>query len=179
MKIIKTKEDLYIVNQGHGYIQELLPNNGVATTWDAEKAQKFQKHEAQFLVTALSQLYEQNWEIEKNAREKAKERRKLREKEKRFPAQSKKQDEGFLYFIECVEEKSVKIGFTANLTKRFQSIRNNKLPNNVKLLGYVKGTRKSESILHDMFSRYRSHGEWFHLEEEIIQWIKVFCYETN
>jgi hypothetical protein len=54
----------------------------------------------------------------------------------------------------------IKIGHTANLEKRFRGIRTCS-PIDLQLLAVVAGDGSTESELHILFKKHRSHGEWF------------------
>jgi len=68
---------------------------------------------------------------------------------------------GVVYFIKS--GPLVKIGFTTNLATRMEKIRNGN-PHELTLLGSMPGTDDSELFLHQMFSAYRTTGEWFRIE---------------
>lgn len=65
-----------------------------------------------------------------------------------------------IYFVLAPITNRIKIGHSKNLTERLKSIQAN-CPEELKLLGYIRGNKDMELLLHDIFSEYRLHGEWF------------------
>jgi hypothetical protein len=78
--------------------------------------------------------------------------------------------ERFVYFIQNESNQEIKIGVTSNIEKRMNDIsRVIKAP--VKLLKLIKGNEVTEKELHNKFSQYRIHGEWFAPSKELIKYI--------
>jgi len=71
----------------------------------------------------------------------------------------------YVYFIENVETKRIKIGKSINVISRFSSIKTSN-DCEVKLLGFVEGGHDLEKKLHDRFAASRVRGEWFTEEIE-------------
>jgi hypothetical protein len=64
----------------------------------------------------------------------------------------------------------VKIGFAINVTKRLHFLRV-AMPLEPTLLGTLDGSRLDELALHDKFKHLRARGEWFHMRDDIAEWI--------
>ena len=79
--------------------------------------------------------------------------------------------QGFVYFI--TNNYNIKIGFTKNNPyKRLKQL-NTGSDNKLYLLGYMKGTMKTESELHKKFEgfKFRNSSEWFTPDDSIIDFI--------
>ncbi len=59
----------------------------------------------------------------------------------------------------------VKIGFTKNLRRRLSEYTRH-TGSEIRILGWVEGSRELETDLHLRFADYRQHGEWFALPAE-------------
>ena len=67
---------------------------------------------------------------------------------------------GSVYFVRSPDGTFVKIGFTTlSVAIRFDQIANG-LPG-LRLLGYLPGTRHTETWLHSKFGAFQESGEWF------------------
>ena len=75
----------------------------------------------------------------------------------------------FLYSPMC---NMVKIGVTVNLHDRTKSIQSSCPDPNLKLLFFFKGDLETERKLLERFKDFRSHGEWFHYNSEIENYIQ-------
>lgn len=71
---------------------------------------------------------------------------------------------GYVYFIRSFDR--VKIGFTADLTKRFKQLKTG-ASNPIRILAVVPGTQDTEAYFHSMFADYRVNGEWFRYEGDL------------
>jgi len=76
-----------------------------------------------------------------------------------------------VYFIGCQTTKQVKIGFSANVTKRFNALKSQS-PVPLELLITIPGTKKDEKKLHKRFRKYRTHGEWFEPNKRIMRYLE-------
>lgn len=76
-----------------------------------------------------------------------------------------------VYFIGDKENKVVKIGYTNDIKNRLQVIQTG-YPRKLEVFTTINGDMKLERQLHDKFSKYRLHGEWFELCEEINDYIE-------
>lgn len=72
---------------------------------------------------------------------------------------------GFVYFISNGE--AVKIGYSADPAKRFQSLQTSQ-PGTLVLLGTIAGNRELERELHTRFADRRRVGEWFTADDVLI-----------
>lgn len=77
------------------------------------------------------------------------------------PAAVKKRPRpGFVYFIRFGNQ--IKVGFTTNVEQRMRD-----LPHE-EILGVVPGTLEDEAAWHKMLAEYRTVGEWFRAEPEVL-----------
>jgi hypothetical protein len=67
---------------------------------------------------------------------------------------------GFVYFIEAVEDRYIKIGWAYNPSQRLREFQTAS-PKEYKLLGTIPGSRTLEQKLHKDFEQYHAKGEWF------------------
>lgn len=65
---------------------------------------------------------------------------------------------GFIYAIGNADR--VKIGYSQDPVSRAVKVRSDS-SHNVRLIGAIAGTVSQERELHQLFSAYRVHGEWF------------------
>lgn len=79
--------------------------------------------------------------------------------------------EGFVYFIESSDGRSVKIGHATNVAKRLMALRTG-CPD-FKALGYIQGDRRREMEIHSQLGSYRWHGEWFTNTQEVREFISA------
>ncbi|WP_203648953.1 GIY-YIG nuclease family protein [Secundilactobacillus yichangensis] len=83
----------------------------------------------------------------------------------------RKQDKGYVYFIQA-DEKYFKIGSTVNLKSRFKGMQTSS-PNNLVLRAYFETNdcRSDEDITHEMFKDKLIRGEWYDISlPEICDW---------
>lgn len=78
---------------------------------------------------------------------------------------------GVVYFIQSLEGGLIKIGKAQNLKKRFANIQSMS-PVPLKILAVVAGYHEAEIKLHQRFAHLRSHGEWFHPNKELLDYIR-------
>lgn len=76
---------------------------------------------------------------------------------------------GHVYFIRAAD--AIKIGFSIDPPGRLASLQTSN-PEDLHLMGAVRGTTADERELHVMFCHLRLRGEWFRAEEELIDHIK-------
>jgi len=75
---------------------------------------------------------------------------------------------GGIYFFLTEDERFVKIGYSISIMRRLAQIRTiGPGTRNIRLLGYLPGTRATEEWLHGKFATARDAGEWFHYTDEI------------
>lgn len=70
---------------------------------------------------------------------------------------------GYVYFVKFADR--IKIGFTTDVTTRMQSIPHDEV------LGIFPGTRLNERQLHTAFADLRITGEWFQLDDRILDFV--------
>lgn len=75
-----------------------------------------------------------------------------------------------VYFIVADEAKLVKIGRAANPTTRLKQLQV-ACPYPLRVGGVTPGDVEKEAELHERFAEHRTHGEWFHLHESILDFI--------
>lgn len=71
---------------------------------------------------------------------------------------------GFVYFIGCGE--FIKIGFSSRPLDRLRELQTSH-PDELEILGTIKGTRKLEFRLHKRFADLRERGEWFQTSDAL------------
>lgn len=73
-----------------------------------------------------------------------------------------------VYFIRNTHNGNVKIGITANVSRRLKQLQGNYDPGALIVVGVIsQGGIDVERQLHERFAQYRLHGEWFEWNEEI------------
>jgi hypothetical protein len=78
---------------------------------------------------------------------------------------------GHIYFLQNGRRKLVKIGFSSDHTTRIGGIQS-MIPDKLKLIGTVPGSRTLEAELHKRFAKYRVHGEWFSVEGALAAYLE-------
>ncbi len=76
------------------------------------------------------------------------------------------------YFIQGETTQRIKIGKTSTAVSERIRLLQTGSPDVLKFLGVCFGPKRSEIFLHNKFSQYRLHGEWFTSEPKIIKFIK-------
>lgn len=76
-----------------------------------------------------------------------------------------------VYFIQEMAQENIKIGYTANLSKRFKAIAQG-MPQEIKLLTAFNGTEENERWLHAKFQKHRVSGEWFKPSSSLLSLIR-------
>ena len=74
---------------------------------------------------------------------------------------------GFVYFFQGDATKLIKIGFSDNLTHRFQHLQRC-CPERLIVLGAVQGSTFDERELHRKLKAARVHHEWFRPTKEVL-----------
>jgi hypothetical protein len=79
---------------------------------------------------------------------------------------------GFIYFIEATELRRIKIGFSSDKPelKRLDALQCGS-PCDLRLIGSIPGTRRTEKLLHSRFRELRVRREWFRSESPIWEFI--------
>jgi len=76
---------------------------------------------------------------------------------------------GKIYFIQAVDSKKIKIGFSAwNVETRLNTLQTGS-PEPLALLGAIDGTPADERALHRKFASLRISGEWFQCHDSILE----------
>jgi Meiotically up-regulated gene 113 len=77
-------------------------------------------------------------------------------------------EEGFVYFIETTDGAFVKIGYSRAPQTRLSQLGTLR-PGNfaIRIIGYLPGTRRTESWLHAKFAEDRDSGEWFRSNDQL------------
>jgi len=77
-----------------------------------------------------------------------------------------------IYFILGAGTEKVKIGYSTNVKERLSGLQ---IGSPVKLLviGSFPGEFEHEARLHKFLEKYRSHGEWFYMADEVIDVIEL------
>lgn len=78
----------------------------------------------------------------------------------------------YIYFVLSEDSGLVKIGKTKSIKQRFSSLQTMS-PVPLRLIGCFRAHDALERILHERFERYRCHGEWFKLNDEMIGLIET------
>jgi hypothetical protein len=77
----------------------------------------------------------------------------------------------FVYVIEA-RLGVIKIGIGADPDRRLATVRTHS-PSPVRLLAVLPGTHADERELHELFSTYRSHNEWFRVEGPVCKFVEM------
>jgi len=75
-----------------------------------------------------------------------------------------------IYFVQAEEGGPIKIGLAADPIKRLKSLQSSS-PQRLMLLGVLTGTKTVERNLHQRFSAFRLHGEWFTPASDLLKFI--------
>jgi hypothetical protein len=75
-----------------------------------------------------------------------------------------------VYFLHAEDTNLVKIGWTADLDRRFDQLQT-ACPHKLRLLGVHIGPREVETIYHRDLAPYRQQGEWFFLTREMRRFV--------
>jgi uncharacterized protein YozE (UPF0346 family) len=78
-----------------------------------------------------------------------------------------------VYFIHSPQTNMVKIGTTRNLDARLRSIRTSSATQ-IEILHTLEGNCKIEKSIHRKYTRHKSHGEWFHLDGELLDFLSDY-----
>ena len=76
-----------------------------------------------------------------------------------------------IYFVQAVQLKLIKIGFSSNVEKRVAAL-STACPDELKILKVVRGGQEVEGQIHKKFSRDRVRGEWFNPSEDLLSYIE-------
>lgn len=70
----------------------------------------------------------------------------------------------FVYLVKC--QDFVKIGVSYDAKKRFEEIQSAN-PFTLELIAFIRGNHSMERQIHQMFDKFRVHGEWFQYTNEV------------
>lgn len=76
-----------------------------------------------------------------------------------------------VYFIAAVDAGKIKIGKTTNIQKRMAAL-TTVSPVELTLLHTVQYDARLEKRIHDHLKEYRAHGEWFHADKPVLDFIR-------
>jgi hypothetical protein len=76
-----------------------------------------------------------------------------------------------LYFIAAVDAGKIKIGKTKHIHKRLSTLMTAS-PVPLKLLHSVQYDEGLERRVHNHLKKYRSHGEWFHADKPVVEFVR-------
>lgn len=80
-------------------------------------------------------------------------------KTRRSPRPAVEPGPGFVYFVEDVAAKAIKVGHATNVSRRMSGLRTGNV--SLALIGSVRGGRDLEAALHHRFRHHHRAGEWF------------------
>jgi len=83
---------------------------------------------------------------------------------------TKSKDIEFVYFVGNIEHGVCKIGNSISPHKRISSIQTG-CPFEIKMFGFINGTKKDEKKFHNKFAKHRISGEWFLIKDELLDFI--------
>lgn len=79
------------------------------------------------------------------------------------------------YFIQGEITQRIKIGKTATAVSERMRILQTGSPDKLRIIGICFGPKRFEGYLHNQFSPYRLHGEWFSPDPNILEFINSNC----
>lgn len=90
-------------------------------------------------------------------------------------------DSGYVYFLNAEGTNRYKIGLTADIDRRIKQLNAKQSAFPVVLLWQIEvdNMRAAEKYLHDLFSDYRVHGEWFEFSEQDLGIVEAAYAETE
>lgn len=77
-----------------------------------------------------------------------------------------------VYFIIGIGTDLVKIGRTTNISGRLGTLQTGS-PVKLLLVTTIYGNEAEETAIHKLLSKYREHGEWFRMTDEVIEVIET------
>lgn len=85
---------------------------------------------------------------------------------------------GYVYFIYCDSDESIKIGFSKNPKTRLKSLQTAN-PSSLILLKYVPGNMEDEWKIQDKFKHLLVNGEWYKATRELTSFIQDLAHFTD
>lgn len=87
------------------------------------------------------------------------------------PERTSKVESSQVYFIYSRDANKVKIGHSTHPASRLKTLQTGS-PVPLEILATIEGGENLERKLHERFTSAHSHGEWFHMSEEIDAFIR-------
>lgn len=81
------------------------------------------------------------------------------------------QKHGHIYFI--TDQQRIKIGFSNNPIRRLREMQTGH-PLELKLIGSIPGCEYEEFVIHHRFNHLRLKGEWFTIDDDLMDFIEQF-----
>lgn len=89
-------------------------------------------------------------------------------------APTKRDPNGFVYFVSARETGLIKIGFARDVAKRFRNL-STMGGAVIELIASTPGTLKTERRLHKRFAADRAYGEWFRASPALLAHIEALA----
>lgn len=83
-----------------------------------------------------------------------------------------------VYFIGNTEEEKLKIGFSNNPIERLEQLQT-ACPFRLSIYATIPGDRETEFKLHCRFAYLRQSGEWFYLDDELWELVRLAAFYEN
>lgn len=77
--------------------------------------------------------------------------------------------QGYVYFVETADRKSIKIGHSGNPYRRLVTLGSK----SYRLIGYLPAPYSTEQEFHRRFHAFRHQGEWFYAVQPLIEFIST------
>lgn len=77
-----------------------------------------------------------------------------------------------VYFIQAGVGGPIKVGVSVDPISRMAQMQTG-MPETLRLLAFIPGTRDDERKLHDRLARHRIRGEWFHPHQDVLDAFRI------
>jgi hypothetical protein len=84
--------------------------------------------------------------------------------------------QSYVYIIHCKQLNTIKIGYSDNPFARLSQLQMGN-SSELSLLSLFKGGKKEEASLHDIFQFNKVRGEWFSVDDNLIE--KLLAYQAD
>ena len=84
--------------------------------------------------------------------------------------------QSYVYIIQCKQLNTIKIGYSDNPFARLSQLQMGN-SSELSLLSLFKGGKKEEASLHDIFQFNKVRGEWFSVDDNLIE--KLLAYQAD
>lgn len=84
--------------------------------------------------------------------------------------------QSYVYIIHCKQLNTIKIGYSDNPFARLSQLQMGN-SSELSLLSLFKGGKKEEASLHDIFQFNKVRGEWFSVDDSLIE--KILSYQAD